>query len=152
MQRLSRDVLEIHRMHHAVARQSDFRVRIYLPSGAQIGVPSLSYGAGYTFESTLAIKECLEMSPWTKVLEDGTFELLPHAPTSLIHSNNSVGLAADPLGLCGEALTAVMSKALPAYEDVATNEDLYDEVSTPTTPSPVVSVYDDRREKQRRLG
>ena len=139
MPALSRDRVESHYQHDVVARSSDFRVRIYLPSGVEIGVPAIrrSSEEGLSFPSCMQVDTALSMIAWAKVVlpsgnKGGAYEYLPHAPISLIHSTGYLALGADCLGMYGDKLTAVMSEAAPVFEDVALMD--LDGVLTPPTP------------------
>ena len=147
MPALSRDLVESHYQHDVVARSSDFRVRIYLLSGVEIGVPAIrrSSEEGLSFPSRLQVDTTLGMTAWAKVMlpsgfQGGAYEYLPHAPIGLIHSNGCLAQGADCLGMYGDKLTAVMSEAEPVFEDVALMD--LDGVLTPTTPSPP-TLWDD---------
>ena len=147
MSALSRDRVESQNLHDVVARSSDFRVKIYLPSGVEIGVPAIrrSSEEGLSFPSSMQVDITLGMIAWAKVMlpsgiQGGAYEYLPHAPIGLIHSNGYLAQGADCLGMYGDKLTAVMSEAAPVFEDVALVD--LDGVFTPTTPSPP-TLWDD---------
>ena len=148
MSALSRDRVQSQNLHDVVARSSDFRVKIYLPSGVEIGVPAIrrSSEEGLSFPSSMQVDTALSMIAWAKVMlpsgiQGGAYEYLPHAPIGLIHSNGYLAQGADCLGMYGDKLTAVMSEAAPAvFEDVALVD--LDGVLTPTTPSPP-TLWDD---------
>ena len=76
MQALSRDRVESHYQHDEVARRSDFRVRICLLSGVEIGVPAIrrSSEEGLSFPSRMQVDITLGMTAWAKVMLPSGFQ------------------------------------------------------------------------------
>ena len=125
------------------------RVRVFTMDGVQIGIPGVGENKHVlSFPRRFLVRDALNCTTWIRFATDEETSQTPSGfvprwyrdfdcfiPKYLIHCNGKIACPDDPMGLIGQTLTAIATKAsdLPFEErdcaDVSS-------ISTPPTPDP----------------
>ena len=150
--RLTREAVE---MHNTICCSKEQRVKVYTPSGIQIGLPGMGQGhERLTFPRHFLVGDALNQEGvWICESTTTESEELPAGfspvaqkwwsifegfkPRSLIHENGCVALDDHPMGAVGSILLAIEQKHIPEFEDKVCAD--VDSVATPGTPSSIAS-------------
>ena len=130
---------------------NETRVKVYLPSGVQIGLPGVGENERnrLTFPACFQAGDALKADVWIRAATEQEcmtpigFEfakppwyVVMHGlkVKALVHSNGAIANQYDPLGMHGVTLTALDTEVTQEFETRPCCS--LDDVKTPTTPSP----------------
>ncbi len=96
----------------------------------------------HTFWSGFLVKDALDSPHWVRKCNPGDvgpriageWRTLEFQPKAILHSNHTVALPEDPMGMYGDVVQVIAQEAAVMETTTATVPDVSD-IPTPTTPS-----------------